>query len=68
MGHHYCHLDMAERVQIMRLLERKIPVSQIAKIIGRHVSTLYRELRRSPTISTDDCRRGIENLVSALFQ
>lgn len=47
MGHHYRHLDMAERVQIMRLLERKIPVPQIAKIVGRHVSTLYRELRRN---------------------
>lgn len=38
---------MAERRQIMKLLERKVPLSQIAKIVGRHQSTIYRELRRN---------------------
>ncbi|WKL56629.1 IS30 family transposase [Asticcacaulis sp. ZE23SCel15] len=47
MGHHYSHLNMAERRQIMKLLERKVPLTQIAKIVGRHQSTLYRELRRN---------------------
>ncbi|WP_031231681.1 IS30 family transposase [Asticcacaulis sp. YBE204] len=47
MGHHYRHIDMAERRQIMKLLERKVPLPQIAKIIGRHHSTIYRELRRN---------------------
>jgi len=47
MGHHYRHIDMAERRQIMKLLERKIPLPQIAKTVGRHLSTLYRELRRN---------------------
>lgn len=47
MGHHYHHIDMAERRQIMKLLERKVPLSQIAKIVGRHQSTIYRELRRN---------------------
>ncbi|MDC7696032.1 helix-turn-helix domain-containing protein [Asticcacaulis sp. DXS10W] len=47
MGHHYRHIDMAERRQIMKLLERKVPLSQIAKIVGRHQSTIYRELRRN---------------------
>ena len=47
MGHHYRHIDMAERRQIMKLLERKVPLTQIARIVGRHHSTIYRELRRN---------------------
>jgi transposase, IS30 family len=47
MGHHYRHLDMDERRQIMRLLERKASISEIAQLLGRHSSTLYRELRRN---------------------
>lgn len=47
MGHHYRHIDMAERRQIMKLLERKVPLTQIARTVGRHHSTIYRELRRN---------------------
>ena len=47
MGRHYSHLTKDERQTIFRLLERKVPVTQIARIVGRHVSTLYRELRRN---------------------
>ena len=47
MGHCYRQLDDAERQTIYKLLGRKIPLTQIAKIVGRHHSTLYRELRRN---------------------
>jgi IS30 family transposase len=47
MGHHYRHLDMDERRQIMKLRERKVPMSEIARLLGRHPSSLYRELTRN---------------------
>ena len=47
MGHRYSHLTKDERQTIFRLLERKVPVTQIARIVGRHASTLYREVRRN---------------------
>jgi IS30 family transposase len=47
LGHHYRHIDMAERRQIMKLLERKVPSSQIANIVGRHHSTIYCGLHRN---------------------
>lgn len=47
MGHSYSHLTKDERQTIYKLLDRKIPLMQIARIVGRHHSTLYRELRRN---------------------
>jgi len=47
MGHYYRHIDMAERRQIMKLLERKVPLTPIPRIVGRHHSTIYREQRRN---------------------
>jgi IS30 family transposase len=47
MGQHYSQLSKEERQSIYRLLDRKISLTEIAKIVGRHHSTLYRELRRN---------------------
>ncbi|ESQ88825.1 IS30 family transposase [Asticcacaulis benevestitus] len=47
MGHSYTHLTKEERQTIYKLLDRKIPLTQIAKMLGRHHSTLYREIRRN---------------------
>ena len=57
MGRHYSHLTKDERQTIFKLLERKVPVTQIAEIVGRHVSTLYRELRRN-FFTTKNTRSG----------
>lgn len=47
MGHSYTHLTKDERQTIYKLLDRKIPLTQIARMLGRHHSTLYREIRRN---------------------
>ncbi|WP_254884994.1 helix-turn-helix domain-containing protein [Salipiger sp. HF18] len=40
-------LDLRERRRIEDLLNAKLPVSRIAAEIGRHRSTVYREIRRN---------------------
>jgi IS30 family transposase len=50
MGH--TELDLRERRAIEDMLNAKIPVREIAMEIGRHVSTVYRELNRNSY--TDD--------------
>ena len=47
MGRHYSHLGLAERRQIAVLLEAKVPVSEIARRLGRHRSTIHREIGRN---------------------
>ena len=47
MGRHYSHLGLAERRQIAVLLEAKVPVSEIARRLGRHRSTIHREVGRN---------------------
>ncbi len=41
----HTELDLRERRAIEDMLYAKIPVSQIAVEIGRHRSTVYRELK-----------------------
>lgn len=50
---HHSHLSLSERRQIYILLGRKTPVSQIAVLLGRHHSTIYREIQRN-YFSDDD--------------
>lgn len=40
-------LDLRERRRIEDLLNAKLPVSRIAAEIGRHRSTVYREIKRN---------------------
>jgi IS30 family transposase len=49
MGKRYDHLTEDDRKLIVRLLEDKIPVMVIALQLGRHKSTIHRELRRNRT-------------------
>ncbi len=44
---HHTHLSLSERHQIYVLLGRKVPLSQIASVLGRHHSTIYREVQRN---------------------
>lgn len=42
----YTHLKESERYKIEVFLEQKMPVQQIARILGRARSTVYREIQR----------------------
>lgn len=44
---HYTHLTQEERYQISLLLQAKTSPSEIARILGRHKSTISREIRRN---------------------
>jgi IS30 family transposase len=43
----YCQLSLDERRCLFRLLDALVPVAVIAKNLGRHRSTIYREIRRN---------------------
>ena len=43
----YVHLDIEERRRICRLREAKVPAARIAAALGRHRSTIHREIRRN---------------------
>ncbi|EPX76515.1 hypothetical protein Salmuc_04587 [Salipiger mucosus DSM 16094] len=43
----HTELDLQERVAIQRMLEAKLPITQIAARLGRHRSTVYREIGRN---------------------
>ena len=43
----YRHLDLDERRTLFRLMEARTPVGEIARRLGRHPSTVYRELGRN---------------------
>src|SRR4051794_29609707 len=43
----YRHLDLDERRTLFRLVEARRPVGEIAARLGRHPSTIHRELGRN---------------------
>ena len=43
----HTELDLRERRAIEDMLNAKVPVSKIAAEIGRHRSTIYREIKRN---------------------
>lgn len=45
----YTHLSMRERCHLATFMEMGLSMSAIAKRLGQHRSTLYRELARNPT-------------------
>lgn len=47
----YTHMNFEERVKIDQLLRSKTSISEIAKQLGRHKSTLSRELNKNKTAS-----------------
>jgi IS30 family transposase len=47
MGLHYGHLTLSERRTIFQLLEQRQPVAAIAAVLGRHRSTVHREIARN---------------------
>jgi IS30 family transposase len=47
MGRVYRQLGLEERRRIFRMIDGRIPVAEIATALGRHRSTVYREIRRN---------------------
>ena len=47
MGQAYSQLNLQDRRRIDQLRNQKISIIEIAGILGRHRSTIYRELRRN---------------------
>jgi transposase, IS30 family len=48
MARTYRQLDLDQRRTLFRLVEARRPVGEIAERLGRHPSTIYRELGRNP--------------------
>jgi IS30 family transposase len=53
----YCQLSLEERRRIFRLVDVRTPVAEIAAALGRHPSTIYREIRRNRVGVEPDLRR-----------
>lgn len=47
MGQHYKQMDLDDRIELSRLHEAGITVSEMARMMGRHRSTIGRELKRN---------------------
>ncbi len=47
MPHSFVEPSLEERRRLARLLGHKVRVSRIAEVLGRHRSTIYREIRRN---------------------
>ena len=47
MGKHYSQLDLDERIELSRHHDAGTALSEIARIMGRHPSTIGRELKRN---------------------
>ena len=43
----YRHFTLEERRTLFRLLNAKLPIKEIAGQLGRHRSTIYREIARN---------------------
>lgn len=43
----YTQLSLAERRALYRLLDARCPVAEIARQLGRHRSTIHREIKRN---------------------
>ena len=50
MGHRYSQLTLEERCRLRGLMEMELPKTEIARRLGRHRSTIDRELRRNSNI------------------
>ncbi|SDA93769.1 Helix-turn-helix domain-containing protein [Sinorhizobium sp. NFACC03] len=46
MSRRYSQLNLADRRRLFHFVERKLPIKEMARQLGRHRSTIYREIRR----------------------
>ena len=62
MKKHYKHISLSERRQIYRLQGQGMSPRQIAQILGRHTSSIYREVWRNTHRHEErDCRGYYRN-------
>ena len=54
MSRCYQQLTLADRRRLHHLVERKVPINEMARQLGRHRSTIFAEIRRS-LLSNDVC-------------
>ena len=47
MDQPYRHFTLEERRTLFRLVNAKLPIKEIANQLGRHRSTIYREIARN---------------------
>src|SRR3546814_6817626 len=47
MSRCYLQLTLADRRHLHQLVERKVPINEMARQLGRHRSTIYREIKRN---------------------
>ncbi|KOF17172.1 transposase [Ensifer adhaerens] len=47
MSRCYSQLNLADRRRLCHFVERKVPINEMARQLGRHRSTIYREIRRN---------------------
>ena len=52
----YRHVSLSDRRTIFRMMHEKRPIAQIADAIGRHRSTVYREIGRNKVQPEPDNR------------
>jgi transposase, IS30 family len=58
MNRIYRHISLDERRTIYQLLQRRCPVSEIAVTLGRHPSTIHREISRNRHLDEHPMFRG----------
>ena len=47
MSRRYSQLNLTDRRRLFHFVERKVPIKEMARELGRHRSTIYREIRRN---------------------
>jgi hypothetical protein len=52
MSRCYTQLSLADRRRLHHLVAAKVPVNEMARQLGGHRSTIYREIKRQPNGST----------------
>jgi len=57
----HTELELRERRMIEEMLAAKVPVSRIASEIGRHCSTIYREIKRNSYVDEELPYLGVRN-------
>ncbi|PQZ25323.1 hypothetical protein CQZ93_14500 [Ochrobactrum vermis] len=49
----YSQITLAERRRLFELKQQKVPLGDIARLMGRHRSTIYREIKHNGFLDID---------------
>lgn len=53
MDRTYSQITLRERRRLFELKQHKVPLGDIARLMGRHRSTIYREIKRNSVRDTE---------------